>query len=742
MIYALGAIVPLLISLTAGCGITIHTEVTYRSLELFEPLTKVQSSYKSILERSDGFVQAGSFFPDWGYQCLGYNQQAEDAHWAPFIRTAIDYVKEKYPNARSGGDPHAEGLVAFVFAIMSHDVADVRWHSLQGLKGYFMEAMAQMDFHGEFSQAHTAADTGAEFTLQHSTRLNYINATWHVPVRDIVNIYARLYQNQSIRVPSQDHLIYCMTTAFAASRIDIEFGRFMFGYYGAKSPFLVKELVDYYKGGLQDMSASVAECHDDIINAFEGGPHQLLCGSYFDDGKGMSHLRDDAGTAPPDLAISDRVQKIFDDQRGVLTLSYTPKVSLLLNEVEEMPVASVLRPDVPPQTINYQYPSGNLFKTDWFKKRTCTDLQGSDEASENVPSVTLSLPEPSAAIGHATATGDLDKDGELELAISAPYHGESTQNLMSGAVFVLNGTRALLSRQSTVIDDIRDASQVVLMGTDPRGRFGWSIATLDLNGDGIDDLAVSAPFAHDNQGYIDVFYGRQDQGIASKPDLRIQVPGTEGFGFVIAGLDINADGHRDLVAGCPYCAVAGKDQAGAVYIFLSNRAHTGVPDITIQSAIPAPYEHFGSALEYSSTLGGRLLVGAPGHSVSRVQGVGRVYAFRVQPAVTLAWTMTGSSEFQHFGSVILLDKYKRLLVISSPSEETRKGVERRWQAGVVRVYDWIQLQNESYNVDLKRGLLRQMDGQEAAGHLGTSLAFFDQGLWIGEPMANGGKNKR
>lgn len=139
---------------------------------------------------------------------------------------------------------------------MAHDVADVRWHSLQGLTGYFIDAMARMDFHGEYSKAHTVADTGAEFTLQHLTpRLaSYINATtWHVPVRDLVNIYAKLYTDfmpsSTPRVPLESHLMYCMTTAFAASRIDYQFGQHLFGYYGHKSPFLVEDLVDYYKGG-------------------------------------------------------------------------------------------------------------------------------------------------------------------------------------------------------------------------------------------------------------------------------------------------------------------------------------------------------------------------------------------------------------------------------------------------------------------------------------------------------------
>jgi hypothetical protein len=132
---------------------------------------------------------------------------------------------------------------------MSHGMADVKWHSLDGLSDYFIVAMAKSDFHGNTEESHLAADAGAEFTLRHSNKLSYLNETWHVPIKDIQEIYKRLYRTTQKRVPLAAHLQYCMAAAFAASKIDVEFGQFMFGYYGSKSPFLVEELYDYYRGG-------------------------------------------------------------------------------------------------------------------------------------------------------------------------------------------------------------------------------------------------------------------------------------------------------------------------------------------------------------------------------------------------------------------------------------------------------------------------------------------------------------
>jgi hypothetical protein len=128
-------------------------------------------------------------------------------------------------------------------------MADVKWHSLGGLAEYFIIAMAKSDFNGNVDNAHLAADAGAEFTLRHSSPLSYLNETWQVPINDIIEIYKRLYVNSNTRIPLASHIQYCMTTAFAASKIDVQFGQFMFGYYGSKSPFLTEELFDYYKGG-------------------------------------------------------------------------------------------------------------------------------------------------------------------------------------------------------------------------------------------------------------------------------------------------------------------------------------------------------------------------------------------------------------------------------------------------------------------------------------------------------------
>ncbi|KAI9317430.1 hypothetical protein BX666DRAFT_2026717 [Dichotomocladium elegans] len=704
-----------------------------------------------MLERSGGYVQAGSFFPDWGYQCMGYNQQAEDAHWAPFIRASVEYIKETYPNPRSTDNPHVEGLVSFLFAVMSHDVADVRWHSLRGLENYFIDAMAQMNFHGSFSKAHRAADTGAEFTLQHANRLAYINATWIVPVKDLVNIYKRLYKDKenasstsgiATRVPTEEHLIYCMATAFAASRMDLRFGRYMFGYYGSRSPFLVEEMVDYYKGGLQDLAVSVAECYQHMVDLFESsrvpGP---LCGTYFDQADGVTHQHkprisnhETVKSMNTHVDLPEGMEQRYDYERGLLTLSLPehaveepieddspPIIFAFTEEQHRVATENLQRPFVyqqQPSMLSSNFPP--RLDPDWREPRTCVDLGKRDNDSPDSSIITFSLPVSSAAIGHAAAAGDFDGDGEIDLAISAPYLSNE-HRLASGQVFVLNGTRVLLAERSRgMVDDIRNAASQILISKSDKGRFGWSMATVDMNGDGVDDLAVAAPFGEFNKGYVDVYYGHLGQGLNPTADERIAFPDTEGLGLAIKGVDLDGDGIKDLVIGCPYCTVAGK--AGSVFALLSSQSFR---KLILKAPIPQPYEHFGSAVDvihYSSASSSTLLlVGAPGYSEETKQRIGRVYAFSTDaPPMRLQWTMSASDQFQQFGSEISVSRSGQYVAVASPSEETFAGVQRYWQAGVVRVYGVhaLALQgNVQRNLGINDGLAYQMEGRQQAGHL-------------------------
>ena len=59
-----------------------------------------------------------------------------------------------------------EKLVAFMFGYISHQVADISWHSLVGFQQGFLQVMANVNFHGKFDAAHSVGDVGGDMLTQ------------------------------------------------------------------------------------------------------------------------------------------------------------------------------------------------------------------------------------------------------------------------------------------------------------------------------------------------------------------------------------------------------------------------------------------------------------------------------------------------------------------------------------------------------------------------------------------------
>lgn len=197
---------------------------------------------------------------------------------------------------------------------------------------------------------------------------------------------------------------------------------------------------------------------------------------------------------------------------------------------------------------------------------------------------------PERLFGKGMAAGDFNADGYTDLAIGAP--GMPVEEVPgAGAVFVLYGTRdGLSTRYSQAIHQDR-------FGMPDHGdsgdSFGWSLAAGDFNGDGSDDLAVSAPGEDFGRlrdgGAVFVVYSRSGSrasggGLSAttapaKPQLVVQ--GARGlldsfetsdmFGLALASgnFDGDANGSRaidDLAVGVPHEDIGTKADTGAVQV--------------------------------------------------------------------------------------------------------------------------------------------------------------------------------
>ncbi|OAQ24695.1 hypothetical protein K457DRAFT_141715 [Linnemannia elongata AG-77] len=612
-----------------------HTNTNYTS-------TSLQDDYTPLLEQKD-LLLAGSFFPDWGYNCIGkiYNEAAEEAHWPPFAEAAVRYILETYPKP---WDDHTKQLITFLFGTVSHSLGDMSWHALRGLSSGFIGVLAETSFGGDYSKGHTLADIGAEFVLSHMGKIDHLITSWKVPVKDITEIYKRM----GYRVPGPV-LSHCMRNGFAGVQANARLGSQLFPIYAPQSPFLIEQVEDYPLGGLRDMTEWTVDCWyglaqyldeerplPDLIDPIGTNTTFNLCYALWEE-RTKTYHRDALDNAREGqaryghaaiegakalLRLKQAGYKVETDsgsKHGMVTFSIKriPHDDNVSVEDEELDfeVAPVDENTQMPQQEQHHH-SRNMkpakieaIKASGSRVNAC--LTFSDEFDSQVK--TLFLPIAYSSFGHAAVTGDFDDDGILDLAIAAPHVTFDPRAPSQGSVFIVPG-QTLYDDHDNLQDDpegtdVRTLASHVLYGdlSEPQSRFGWSLAVVDLNEDGIDDLAIGAP-GHGAKdmvygGSIFVYFGRRGQGFNNTPDVIIHHDRTKdraldvpqsvgalaGLGYVVEGLDLTGSGFKDLVVGMPmaYGIVPTKPpnatkpplelarQTGKVVAFLASTRHKG-----------------------------------------------------------------------------------------------------------------------------------------------------------------------
>ncbi len=190
-----------------------------------------------------------------------------------------------------------------------------------------------------------------------------------------------------------------------------------------------------------------------------------------------------------------------------------------------------------------------------------------------------------------------------------------------------------LSKESTPLTIFGSAGPVPQSAGDEGDSLGASMATGDLNGDGIHDLAVGAPAANGrgvNNGQVYVFFG--SRSLEGTFDLARQTAhvtligeaAEDRFGASLVIADLSGDGKNDLIIGAPSANAGNLPRAGKVYS-VSGNLLPGIVEIEKVANVTIlgehPNDHFGTSLAAGFLRNGPavdLFVGAPGADISKV----------------------------------------------------------------------------------------------------------------------------
>jgi hypothetical protein len=415
------------------------------------------------------------------------------------------------------------------------------------------------------------------------------------------------------------------------------FGRMFLSEFVDAAPFLLEEIQDYYSGGLDDMAIQASWWWGSLIDWIENGPPAGTAAG----GALAANHADHWFPFDPELLARVRVERT---RRGV-TIS----------------LAGDDDPPAPPLP------------------------DASDRALMLVTRV------PYSYLGTALAVGDWNGDGRDDLAVGAPGYGERGRPQL-GAFYVLFG-RDVPGRET--IDLGVTGGDAWRIGADDYGRLGWALAACDLNADGRDDLAVSAPTVGAREGTyagaVFVYLGG-DGGFAETPDLVFAGEDAEtNLGLTLASGDLDGDGFADLLIGSPLAPEGGFER-GRLEAALSSAPGSRV--VVLRGGQDG--DRLGESVRFVEAGGRRLvLVGAPHHRGDDRQEAGTLLGF--DAGALLAgdreplFALVGDAEFDKTGLAVAAGDFLgdgwTLLAVASPTRTVADVV----QAGSIAFYSLEEL---------------------------------------------------
>ena len=242
--------------------------------------------------------------------------------------------------------------------------------------------------------------------------------------------------------------------------------------------------------------------------------------------------------------------------------------------------------------------------------------------------------------------GDVNGDGIDDLVVGAQLGDAGGSN--SGQAYVIFGKTGA-TRANIDLTSLAASDGFTIVGDAANDRAGWSVSSAgDVNGDGLDDLVVSALLSADGGTYAGVAYVIFGKTGATRANIDLtSFSASDGFKIIgdaafdqagrsVSGAgDINGDGIDDLIVGAPY-GDDGNNAAGEAYVIFgragATRANIDLTNLTSEEGFILQGDDVGDHAGNSVSRAGDinddgiddLLVGAP-NSFNSGSDSGEVY---------------------------------------------------------------------------------------------------------------------